>query len=142
MNNTVNPEKLRKAKIASCCFMGLGQILFLKQYIRGALYALVEIAMICAIVIGTKNIIPGNRKEASYFENTRPEYSEMVKYFSSDDAKDYKSDSDAILEKGASAFKKSPVQVIIKLFGKWEFANFSTFTCSNSAGVPLFSNKS
>ena len=105
MNNTVNPEKLRKAKIASCCFMGLGQILFLKQYIRGALYALVEIAMICAIVIGTKNIIPGNRKEASYFENTRPEYSEMVKYFSSDDAKDYKSDSDAILEKGASAFK-------------------------------------
>ena len=103
MNNTVNPEKLRKAKIASCCFMGLGQILFLKQYIRGALYALVEIAMICAIVIGTKNIIPGNRKEASYFENTRPEYSEMVKYFSSDDAKDYKSDSDAILVKGIVA---------------------------------------
>lgn len=105
MNNTVNPEKLRKAKIASCCFMGLGQILFLKQYIRGALYALVEVAMICAIVIGTKGIIPGNRKEAAYIENARPEYKEMVKYFNSDEAESCKGDADAIINKGADAFK-------------------------------------
>ena len=43
MDNTVNVEELKKAPIASSCFMGLGQILYLKQYIRGALFAIVEI---------------------------------------------------------------------------------------------------
>ena len=42
MDNSVNPEKLKKAPIASSCFMGLGQILYLKQYVRGALFALVQ----------------------------------------------------------------------------------------------------
>lgn len=62
MNNTINPEKLKKAPLASKCFMGLGQILYLKQYIRGSLFALVEIIMICCVVFGTKKIIPANQK--------------------------------------------------------------------------------
>lgn len=54
MSNTVNPEKLKNAPVASSCFMGLGQILYLKQYIRGALFALVEVVMLCCIIFGTK----------------------------------------------------------------------------------------
>jgi len=61
MNNTVDPEKLKKAPLASKCFMGLGQILYLKQYIRGALFALVEVVMICCIIIGTKKNYPGRQ---------------------------------------------------------------------------------
>ena len=58
MNNTVDPNKLKKAPFASSCFMGLGQILYLKQYVRGALFALVEVVMLCSIIFGTKKIIP------------------------------------------------------------------------------------
>ena len=38
----VNPGIIRAAPIASALYMGLGQILFLKQYLRGAVMALVE----------------------------------------------------------------------------------------------------
>jgi arabinogalactan oligomer / maltooligosaccharide transport system permease protein len=48
MNNTISPKKLRMAPIASACFMGLGQVLFLKQYFRGFLLMLFEIVMILA----------------------------------------------------------------------------------------------
>ena len=64
MNNAVDRKTLEKAPIASACFMGLGQILYLKQYVRGALYALVEVAMLCAVIFGTKKIIPANQSEA------------------------------------------------------------------------------
>ena len=64
MNNAVDRKTLEKAPIASTCFMGLGQILYLKQYVRGALYALVEVAMLCAVIFGTKKIIPANQSEA------------------------------------------------------------------------------
>lgn len=37
---------LKKAPIASACFMGLGQMLFLKQYIRGAVFMLAELIML------------------------------------------------------------------------------------------------
>ena len=79
MNNTVDPAKLKKAKIASSCFMGLGQILFLKQYVRGFLYALVEVIMICCFIFGTKKVIPANVQEEKYMKNL-PEYSEMIEY--------------------------------------------------------------
>lgn len=40
--DTVNPMIVKAAPIASAVYMGLGQILFLKQYVRGALFALLE----------------------------------------------------------------------------------------------------
>ncbi len=79
MSNTVNPEKIKKAPIASSCFMGLGQILFLKQYIRGALFAIVEVVMLCCIIFGTKKIIPANNSEYNYLRSV-PDTEEMVEY--------------------------------------------------------------
>jgi len=79
MSNAVNPDKLKKAPIASSCFMGLGQILFLKQYIRGALFALVEIVMLCCIIFGSKKIIPANNSEYNYLKGI-PDTEEIVEY--------------------------------------------------------------
>jgi arabinogalactan oligomer/maltooligosaccharide transport system permease protein len=79
MNDTVNPDKLKKAKIASSCFMGLGQILYLKQYIRGALFALVEVVMLCCIIFGAKKIIPANKAEDNYMKGL-PSTDEMIVY--------------------------------------------------------------
>ena len=48
-NQTVNsiPCNLaKKTQIASCCFMGLGQVLYLKQYIRGIFMMLIEVLII------------------------------------------------------------------------------------------------
>ena len=87
MNNTMDPEKLKKAPIASSCFMGLGQILYLKQYVRGGLFALVELIMLFCIVWGSIKIIPANRSAADYMREI-PETDEMEEYFSDiDDAK-------------------------------------------------------
>lgn len=79
MDNTIDPVKLRKAKTASSCFMGLGQILYLKQYVRGALYALVEIVMICAVVFGSIAIVPKNKSADSYMRGI-PDTTESVEY--------------------------------------------------------------
>lgn len=79
MNDTVNPDKLKKAKIASSCFMGLGQILYLKQYVRGALFALVEVVMLCCIIFGAKKIIPANKAEDNYMKGL-PSTDEMIVY--------------------------------------------------------------
>ena len=46
MSNTVSLNRLRKAPLASACFMGLGQVLFLKQYVRGGLLMAFETVMI------------------------------------------------------------------------------------------------
>lgn len=87
MNNTMDLEKLKKAPIASSCFMGLGQILYLKQYVRGGLFALVELIMLFCIVWGSTKIIPANRSAADYMREI-PETDEMEEYFSDiDDAK-------------------------------------------------------
>lgn len=40
------PVKDRKPVVASCFFMGLGQLLFQKQYIKGAFFALIELAVL------------------------------------------------------------------------------------------------
>ncbi|MDE5899346.1 MAG: hypothetical protein K2H09_08815, partial [Treponemataceae bacterium] len=79
MSNTVDPEKLKKAPFASSCFMGLGQILYLKQYIRGGLFAAVEIIMLCCIIFGTKKIIPANKAEDDYMQGL-PDTEERVEY--------------------------------------------------------------
>jgi len=42
----IDPKLPLKTKIASCCFMGLGQLIYLKQYVRGILMMLFEIIMI------------------------------------------------------------------------------------------------
>ena len=39
----------KKVTVAACCFMGLAHILYLKQYIKGLLYALLELLFIVAI---------------------------------------------------------------------------------------------
>ncbi len=114
MSNTVNPEKLKNAPVASSCFMGLGQILYLKQYIRGALFALVEVVMLCCIIFGTKKIIPANNKENSYL-NSIPSVEEMVDFLSEADYKKL----DKVLDKRAVAVEKFFKNVAVK-----EFANF------------------
>ncbi len=101
MSNDVDPKKLEKAPIASSCFMGLGQILFLKQYIRGALFALVEIVMLCAIIFGSKKIIPANNKEYNYLKGI-PGTEEIVEYL--EDAEYSKLDS--VLKARAKAMEK------------------------------------
>ena len=42
----IDPRLPQKTKIASCCFMGLGQLIYLKQYVRGILMMLFEILLI------------------------------------------------------------------------------------------------
>ena len=34
--------------VSSCIFMGLGHIIYLKQYIKGVLFAIIEVIMLCA----------------------------------------------------------------------------------------------
>ena len=105
MNDTVNPDKLKKAKIASSCFMGLGQILYLKQYLRGALFALVEVVMLCCIIFGAKKIIPANKAEDNYMKGL-PSTDEMIVYL--EDAKYSKLDKllDSRAKDMESFFKK------------------------------------
>ncbi|ULQ60949.1 sugar ABC transporter permease [Brucepastera parasyntrophica] len=55
-DTVVNDKIITRAPIASACFAGLGQILFLKQYLRGALYALAEFLMIFFVVFDVKNL--------------------------------------------------------------------------------------
>lgn len=113
MSNTVNPDKVKKAPIASSCFMGLGQILFLKQYIRGALFALVEVVMLCCIIFGTKKIIPANNSEYNYLKSV-PDTEEMVEYL--EDAEYSKLDN--IMKSRAKAMEKFFTKKAAKESGK------------------------
>lgn len=38
----------KKVLVSACAFMGLSHILYLKQYIKGVLFALIEVIMLCA----------------------------------------------------------------------------------------------
>lgn len=113
MSNAVNPEKLKKAPIASSCFMGLGQILFLKQYIRGALFALVEVVMLCCIIFGSKKIIPANNSEYNYLKGT-PDTEEIVEYL---EETEY-SGLDNVLKARAKAMEKFFTKSAAKASGK------------------------
>ncbi len=57
----INEQIIKKAPIASACFMGLGQILYLKQYLRGAVYALLELIMLFFTVFESGTFIPNFR---------------------------------------------------------------------------------
>ena len=57
MEKTVSvvDDSLRtKSPIASAIFMGLGQILYLRQYVRGAILIAAEIIMLCCIIFWNK----------------------------------------------------------------------------------------
>ncbi len=56
--NAVNPGITRSAPIASACFMGLGQILFLRQYLRGAILALTEFVFLFLSVFQLGTLTP------------------------------------------------------------------------------------
>lgn len=105
MNDTVNPDKLKKAKIASSCFMGLGQILYLKQYVRGALFALVEVVMLCCIIFGAKKIIPANKAEDNYMKGL-PSTDEMIVYLEDAEYPKLNKILDSRAKKMESFFKK------------------------------------
>lgn len=45
----IDPNLVKNAKMASTVFMGLGQIIYLKQFFRGAFYMLAEILMILGL---------------------------------------------------------------------------------------------
>lgn len=111
MDNTVNPEKLKKAPLASKCFMGLGQILYLKQYIRGALFALVEIAIICAVIFGTKKIIPADKSVDDEMRGL-PETTEMVEYLQDNDYKNVDKFVEARTAAMKSFVEKKSVKII------------------------------
>lgn len=42
----IDASIIKKSTIASACFMGLGQVLFLKQYIRGIIFIVAELVML------------------------------------------------------------------------------------------------
>lgn len=113
MENEIDPKQLEKAPLASTCFMGLGQILYLKQYIRGAMFALVEIAMICAIVIGSKKIIPGKQADAEYMRGV-PEISELVEYLENAEYKGL----DKVLAQRSKAMEKFFTTKAVKGMGQ------------------------
>ena len=127
MNNTVDPAKLKKAKFASSCFMGLGQILFLKQYVRGFLYALVEVIMICCFIFGTKKVIPANTQEERYMKGL-PEYSEMVEYLEEKEYKDLDSLIDARRKAISDFFEKKAAAKISEF--KYSVAEASAEQCA------------
>ena len=105
MNNTFNPEELRKAPKASSCFMGLGQILYLKQYIRGGLFALVEVVMLFCIIWGSTSIIPPTKKAADYLKGI-PETDEMEEYFSEVEAEKIQKKFNSIITARTKDYKK------------------------------------
>ena len=84
MNNRVNPDKVRKAPVASCFFMGLGQILYLKQYLRGIILALFEVVILCCVIFGTKRIIPKDQSAYEYMQGA-PDTVEMIDYLEAND---------------------------------------------------------
>ena len=120
MENTVNIEELKKAPIASSCFMGLGQILYLKQYVRGALFAIVEIVMLCAIIFGTKKIIPQNNADYDYLKGI-PETSELVEYIES--AEGYEKQLKSILNARSKALEKFFKTTAVKGLGDFAYTH-------------------
>ena len=84
MNNRVNPDKVRRAPVASCFFMGLGQILYLKQYLRGIILALFEVVILCCVIFGTKKIIPKDQSAYEYMQSA-PDTVEMIDYLEAND---------------------------------------------------------
>lgn len=73
VSKTIDDRLPLKAKIASCIFMGLGQILYLRQYIRGALLFLFELIMILCCTPVFNFIIPISLKGIITLGSPKPE---------------------------------------------------------------------
>ena len=58
MSSTLHTDGSDQKKIrrVSCLFMGLGHIIYLKEYIKGALYAILEIIFLCLLPITIQKI--------------------------------------------------------------------------------------
>lgn len=56
--NIIDPKLPQKTRLASCCFMGLGQLIFLKQYVRGILMMVFEILLILCCTPVFNSVIP------------------------------------------------------------------------------------
>jgi len=56
---TVNPNGSdeKKIKTAACCFMGLSHILFLKEYVKGILFGLIELLFLGCLPLTVKKLI-------------------------------------------------------------------------------------
>jgi arabinogalactan oligomer/maltooligosaccharide transport system permease protein len=57
-DTVIHDNLIKKATIASCCFMGAGQILYLKQYIRGIALAIAEFIFLFFVVFQSKTFVP------------------------------------------------------------------------------------
>lgn len=47
----------KKVKAASCCFMGLGHIIYLKEYVKGGLFAAIEVVFLCLLPTTIRKLI-------------------------------------------------------------------------------------
>ena len=63
----------QKTKIASCCFMGLGQLIYLKQYVRGILMMIFEVILILCCTPVFKSVIPANLYGVITLGSPKPE---------------------------------------------------------------------
>lgn len=69
----IDSNLTRKTKIASCCFMGLGQLLFLKQYVRGILMMIFEVILILCCTPVFNSVIPVNLYGVITLGSPKPE---------------------------------------------------------------------
>ena len=69
----IDSNLIKKTKIASCCFMGLGQVLFLKQYIRGILMMLFAVIMILCCTPVFNSVIPNTLYGVITLGSPKPE---------------------------------------------------------------------
>lgn len=67
----------KQVLLASCIFMGLGHILYLKQYLKGVLFALVEVFMII-ISPSLLNMIKDMIELSRWYVGISPAYTRMI----------------------------------------------------------------
>ena len=66
-NTAIDPKLGKKAMIASCCYMGLGQFAVLKQRVRGILLMIFEAWILIDVLLGAFDVyIPGEVLDAIY----------------------------------------------------------------------------
>lgn len=67
----------KQVLLASCIFMGLGHIIYLKQYLKGILFAAVEVFM---IICSPKllNMIKDMIELSRWYKNVEPAYTRMI----------------------------------------------------------------
>lgn len=71
--SNIDAKLPQKTQIASCCFMGLGQVVFLRQYIRGILMMLFEVILILCCTPVFNSVIPRNLSGVITLGSPKPE---------------------------------------------------------------------